>query len=228
MNIETLSFVPEQLTRLCLGDSTNVKKMANSVTDLAFESSAFRVLIESRFNFSFENDSFIKFFSDYGVKSFRDELALCYLSYGIDKSFYSDSAKIHLDEILKIEDELFEYISSSDYKPFILLFHLKNNDIEARKEGVNQFMNSYDFHKIKKILSNYQTNLKRTDWLIVLIKSLLDIYKEDTEAKILENKGSFSKVLNSLSMDQRKIIVNNHLSYGQSIGDTDYFLFNKV
>lgn len=228
MNIETLSFVPEELTRLCLADPTNVKQMASLVTDLAFDNTAFRILIENRFNFSFESEMFIKFFSDYGVKLFRNELALCYLSYAMDKSYYSDSAQEHLDEILKIEAELGEYFSEADFKPFILLFHLKNNDIEARRDGKNQFMNSYDFHKIKELLVNYKQNLKRTDWLIVLLKSLLDIYKSDTSKKILEHQGNFSKILNSLTMDQRKLIVKDHLSYGQSIGDTDYFLFHKV
>lgn len=228
MNNQTLSFVPKQLVTYCKQDPSNIKSVASTISDMANEEVSFKIFIENRFFFSFENDFLVKFLTEYGVKEFRNELALAYLSFHMDQSYYSSSAHKDLEEILKIEDELGEFFSSNDYNVFTLLFHLKSIDILNRKEGRNTIMGEYDFFEIKKILILYSKSSKRSDWLLVLLKSLLDIFKNQTISIIEKNKGQFYQILDMLGRKEQEILILNHLAYGQAISDTDYFLYNKV
>lgn len=228
MNNTTLSFVPKQLVYYCEQDPLNIKSVANAISNMANEDMAFKILMENRFFFSFDNDFLVKFLTEYGVKEFRNELALTYLSFLIDQTYYSKAAEKDLEEILKIEDELSEFFTPNDYRVFTLLFHLKSIDILNREEGENTLMGGYDFFEIKKILPLYTKSSKRTDWLLVLLKSLLDIYKSETISIIEKNKGQFYQILNSLNSKDQEVLILNHLAYGQAINDTDYFLYNKA
>ena len=228
MNNQTISYVPYQMVEFCLLDNTNQKKQSSLVNDIAQVDNFFRILIERRMDISFEESTFVKRFAEIGPKGFRDQLALAFLSYSKDKNFFSFSAKNELEEILKLEESLQEYVSNSDNTLFLLLFHLKNNEILALKKEQTAVAESYNFKLIKDILKKYKPNNHRADWLLVLIHSLINVYDAKAESKINEYRGEFSSLVDSLSLEQRRSIVECHLDYGQAIDDSDYFLFNKV
>ena len=228
MNNQTISYVPYQMVKFCLLDNTNQKKQSSLVNDIAQVDNFFRILIERRMDISFEHNTFVKRFSEIGPLGFRNQLALAFLSYSKDKNFFSFTAKSELQEVLDLEESLQEYLPSSDNTLFLLLFHLKNNEIIALNKGQTATLEGYDFSLIKNILKNYKSNSHRVDWLVVLIHSLIKVYDDKAESKINEYNGEFSKLVDSLSLEQRKSIVESHLDYGQAIDDSDYFLFNKV
>lgn len=228
MNNTRLSFVPKQLVSYCKQDPSNIKSVANTISDMANEDMSFKIFVENRFYFSFDDGFLVKFLTEYGVKEFRNELALAYLSFYLDQSYYSSAAQKDLDEILSIEEELSEFFSPNNYRVFTLLFHLKSIDILNRKEGENTIMGGYDFFEIKKLLALNTKSSKNSDWLIVLLQSLLDIFKGETLNTIEKNKGHFYQILGMLKAKEQEALILNHLSYGQSINDTDYFLYNKA
>jgi hypothetical protein len=163
-----------------------------------------------------------------GWQSFRERMASMYIYKAIHGQFPLHTNLDLVEDIKKLEERFVNHSITGVSRVFMLGFYLRLANIQIQKRENNKFLEITVPEEIGAFLRLSQGRTEKPDWLILILMHLTNSLGD----KIILNSIASGKKLEELyplmSSDSRKLMSDNLLAYGASIGEADMFLYEKV
>lgn len=217
--------LPESFTRLLVSNIQNSTQNNTNLEMYLNENSELNVLIKKIFR-DIDPDGFLgKILSISGWMGIRNRLAAVYLEYAMTGHF-PDTANLTLvTDIVNIENKLRHFTPTGFSRSFLLGFYAKMSLIHINKmNGVNvntplvikdEHLEFMKWSKAKSI---------RIDWLMLELVLFDDILTTERMKTLLQGASRYETLYAFLSPIEQKQLIENLMTYGSSINDSEIFL----
>lgn len=229
MQIFNLPYVglPFELVKI-LKTNLSVSNPSLVIAEILQKSSSIHYILQKPFQeFGFGVD-LERSISSMGWQNFRDRLAGIY----IYKSLYGDyPLRATLDEVLDIKnlEEIFsEHYVKGPSRVFMLGFYLRLVNIHSRNNAGTDYNDIRIPQEVIALLSRSRNKSHKIDWLILILMHLIYCVGQKTLSEEMVKGRKIKDLYNLLTIEQKKLMVNNLLAYGASIGEPDLFLYDKI
>jgi hypothetical protein len=164
-----------------------------------------------------------------GWSNFRDRFASLYISKAIHGKFPLRTDMGLVEDIQKFESTYSEMSVSGVSRAFLLGFYLKLGQIHTQELEKNKFLEfRIPDDLIIPILKMVPTRAEKLDWLILTIYHLVDALGEKFVVNSILANRTFDEIYMSMNHESRKRMHDNLLSYGMSIQEREFFLYEKI
>lgn len=163
-----------------------------------------------------------------GWSNFRDRMASLYIHKAIFGNYPNKTSMELIEDIKELENRFMDNSVQSFSRIFLLGFYLRMANMQIQKRENNQFLEIKVPEEIAPILKISQARSEKIDWLILIIMHLLYGLGEKLLINALASGKPFEELYELLTPDQRKLMLDNLLAYGTSIGEPDFFLYEKI
>jgi hypothetical protein len=224
--------LPEHYTQLL---AANIQNSTGTNTNLEIfinENRELNMLVKKLFT-DIDKDGFLgKILLISGWIGIRNRLAAAYLEYAITGSF-PDVANLSLvNDLVNLENKLRHFTSTGYSRSFMLGFYAKMSMIQLRKlENTGNTQNLSAFI-IKDEHLEYMKFSKsksiRIDWLMFQLIQFDFFLGHERMISLLKSGTRYEALFSMLLNNEQKIVIENCLRYGTSIGDKDIFLSNSI
>lgn len=216
--------LPEQFTRLLV---SNIQNSTGTNTNLEMyinENSELNALVKKVFR-DIDPDGFLgKILSIAGWPGIRNRLAAVYLEYAMTGK-YPDTANLNLvTDIVNIENKLRHFTPAGFSRAFLLGFYAKLSLIQVKKGSDSMNVNPLiirdehiDFMKYSKAKS------ARIDWLMLELIQYDHFLGSERMNTLLAGGPRYESMFALLSPSEQQQMMQNFLTYGASINDTEIF-----
>jgi hypothetical protein len=188
---------------------------------------ALYISLEKIFKEFDDGRGFEKTMAGLGWHNFRDRLASIYFYRWIHGRF-PHKAQPELIEDVKVFENQFQHHSLNGYsRLFLLGFYLKMVNLRSQRHSPH----SFDFKipdEIVILLRLSQIKSEKIDWLILILTHLIWGLGYDTLLNYLASGKKMDHLYELLDPDARRMMFQNLLAYGFSIGEEDFFLYQKI
>jgi hypothetical protein len=170
---------------------------------------------------------FEKTMAGLGWQNFRDRLASVYLYRWINGKFPEKTQLQLVDEIKGLENQFQHHCLNGYSRLFLLGFYLKLVNLKAQ----HLFSNYLEYKipdEVVILLRLSQIKSERIDWLILILTNLIWGLGYNTLLTSIANGKQLNDLYDLLDSDVRKMMFQNLLAYGVSIGEEDFFLYQKI
>lgn len=160
-----------------------------------------------------------------GWHGFRDHLAALYIERAKHGHYPLKLDAAPVLEIIHFEEKLKDFTVQGHSRAFLLAFYLKLMLLSASQRTPNTKL--HDLLVREEVLAHLKYAPGRTikiDFVLLLLQHFDHFFGRDTLAEYLMAQKSYEELYRKLSVEQKKILVQNLLSYGSSIGETEIFL----
>lgn len=164
-----------------------------------------------------------------GWANFRERLASLYVYKAIHGKYPLRTDMGLVEEIIKFEATFADFGVSGYSRAFLLGFYVKLAEIRAREIEKNKFLEfELPADEILSVLRLSQVRSEKCDQLILVIHHLVfSLGVKAVTGAIVAGK-TFDDLYALLPEESRKLMYNNLLSYGMSIQEPEFFLYEKV
>jgi len=216
--------LPEQFTRLLV---SNIQNSTGTNTNLEMyinENSELNALVKKVFR-DIDPDGFLgKILSIAGWPGIRNRLAAVYIEYAMTGK-YPDTANLNLvTDIVNIENKLRHFTPAGFSRAFLLGFYAKLSLIQVKKGSDSMNVNPLiirdehiDFMKYSKAKS------ARIDWLMLELIQYDHFLGSERMNTLLAGGSRYESMFALLSPSEQQQMMQNFLTYGASINDTEIF-----
>ena len=217
--------LPERFTKLL---SANIQNSTQSNTNLEIyinENKELNMLVKKIFR-DIDPDGFLgKILSISGWLGIRNRLAAVYIEYAITGE-YPEIANLDLvTDIINLENKLRHFTNNGFSRAFLLGFYAKMSLIYVKKindvEKVNALIirdEHIDFMKWSKAKST------RIDWLMIQLIQYDYFLGNERVSNFLKTGTRYEALFSLLSKEEQALMIDNCLTYGSSINDSEIFL----
>lgn len=221
--------LPEYYTRLLV---SNIQNSTGTNTNLELyiaENPELNALIKKIFR-DIDPDGFIgKILSISGWNGIRNRLASVYIEYAMTGRF-PDTANLNLvSDIINIENKLRHFTPAGFSRAFLLGFYAKMTlihvtkltEIKSSSETVAPLIvkdEHIEFMKHSKAKST------RIDWLLLQLIQYEHFLGMERMETLLQSGSRYESLFTLLSAEEQKQVIENCMTYGASINDTEIFL----
>jgi hypothetical protein len=219
--------LPIELIKI-LKTNLSVSNPSQVIAEILQESTSIHFILQKPFlEFGF-GSNLERSISSMGWQNFRDRLTGLY----IHKSLYGDyPLKATVDQVLDIknlEDIFSDHYVKGPSRIFMLGFYLRLVNIYLRNHSSTEYNDIRIPQEVINILSLSKNKSHKIDWLILILMHL----NMGLGYKNLSEEISYGKKIKDLyvllTAEQRKLMLDNLLAYGASIGEADLFLYDKI
>ncbi|MGZ3788750.1 MAG: hypothetical protein ACXVLQ_09520 [Bacteriovorax sp.] len=217
--------LPEHFTKLLV---SNIQNSSQSNTNLEMyinENSELNALIKKIFR-DIDPDGFLgKILSISGWPGIRNRLAAVYLEYAMTGRF-PETANLNLvTDIINIENKLRHFTTVGFSRAFLLGLYAKMSLIQIKK--MNESKNftpliigdtHIEFMKYSKAKST------RIDWLMFGLIMYDQMLGTERLTSLLKSGTRYEALFALLSAEEQRKFIENCMTYGASINDTEIFL----
>ena len=215
--------LPEHFTRLL---AANIQNSTQSNTNLEIyitENKELNALIKKIFR-DIDPDGFLgKILSISGWTGIRNRLAAVYLEYAMTGTF-PETANISLvNDLVNIENKLRHFTNTGFSRAFLLGFYAKMTMIHSKKyqtDSANILIikdEHIEFMKWSKAKST------RIDWLMLQLIQYDHFLGTERMNTLLQSGSRYESLFALLSTEEQKQVIENCLTYGSSIHDSEIF-----
>ncbi len=163
-----------------------------------------------------------------GWQNFRDRVGSLYV-YKAKYGHFPSVTDMDLVEDIKVIENRFVNNSIHGYsRLFLLGLYLKLANIKIKESGSQKFSEILIPDELESLLNLSRVNSEKIDWLILITMHLRQGLGDQVLLNHLIRGTKFQELYHLLSMDDKKDMLSNLLSYGASIQDQDFFLYDKV
>lgn len=221
--------LPDHYTQLL---ATNIQNSTNTNTNLEMyltENRELNMLVKKLFT-DIDKDGFLgKILNISGWPGIRNRLAAAYIEYAITGVF-PDVANLSLiNDLVNLENKVRHFTSGGYSRAFLLGFYAKMSVIHLQKiDNIDDYSpliikdEHLDYMKFSKSKSI------RIDWLIIQLIQFDFFFGQERMTSLLKAGTRYDALFSLLMTNEQKVMVENCLSYGASIGDKDFFLGNAI
>jgi hypothetical protein len=163
-----------------------------------------------------------------GWSNFRDRMASLYIYKSIYGNFPNNTSMELVEEVKELENRFAGHGVHSLSRTFLLGFYLKLANIQIQKRSNNKFLEIKIPEEIGYFLKLSQGRSEKIDWLILIIVHLLNGLGDKLLMNALASGKKMDDLYNLLTPDYRKVMMDNLLAYGTSIGEPDIFIYDKI
>ena len=163
-----------------------------------------------------------------GWSNFRDRMASLYIYKSIYGNFPNKTSMELVDEIKELENRFASHGVHSLSRIFLLGFYLKLANIQTQRRSNNKFLEIKIPEEIGTFLKLSQGRSERIDWLILIILHLLNGLGDKLLMNALVSGKKIDDLYGLLTPDYRRLMLDNLLAYGTSIGEQDIFIYDKI
>jgi hypothetical protein len=160
--------------------------------------------------------------------NFRDRVASIYIYRSIHGKFPCKTDMELVEDIKNIETTFSSHSVHGISRMFLLGFYIRLANIQMDSQEEHKYPEIKLSAKLLPILKLSQVRTQRPDWLLLIILH----FSEALGDKVFLNYLMAGKKLNDLydlmSPQERELMHQNLLSYGASINESDFFLYEKV
>jgi hypothetical protein len=163
-----------------------------------------------------------------GWSNFRDRMASLYIYKSIYGNFPNKTSMELVEELKVLENRFANHGVHSLSRIFLLGFYLKLANIQVQRRSNNKFLEIKIPNEIGNFLKLSQGRSEKIDWLILIIVHLLNGLGDKLLMNALASGKKMDDLYNLLTPDYRKVMMDNLLAYGTSIGEPDIFIYDKI
>jgi hypothetical protein len=164
-----------------------------------------------------------------GWNNFRERFASLYVYKAVHGSFPLKSDMGLVEDIQKFESTYAEFGVSGTSRTFLLGLYLKLAQFRTQEIEKNKFLEfRLPEEIIVPLLRLVPTKSEKIDWLILTLYHLSEALGEKFLANCLVQGKSFDEIYESMNEESRKRMYENLLSYGMSIQEPEFFLYEKI
>lgn len=217
--------VPEQLTKVLCSNVQDTRKAYTKVAKYLQSSSYLEKLIQKYFSAYQSRQSLEDILNYTGWELFRLRLIGIYLEYIQDERFPENPNPDMSNEVDLFARAFDRFCVNGYSRHYLLGFYLRA--IELQPFSKLHLLD--EVQEVRDILAISKFKHEKLDWLILLVWHLKIFFGKDLLLKYIhEHNGDYYSVVANVSKEQREVLVRNLLTYGQSINETELFLFEKV
>jgi len=219
--------LPFELIQI-LKTNLSINNPSLAIADIIRKSPSLSVILQrpfQEFNLGLDMERSI---ASMGWQNFRDRLAGIYIHKSLFGAYPSRPTIDEVLDIKNLEDIFSDHYVRGPSRVFMLGFYLRLLNIHSRNHLGNDANEIKIPQDVISIIKNSKSKSLKIDWLILI---LMHLSHGIGHHELLQemNKGKKVKELYFLlNKDQRKLMIDNLLAYGSSIGESDLFLYDKI
>jgi hypothetical protein len=221
--------IPEPISWLCQQRLQNSNKTYERIWEYIQQDKFLTLIFPHIFEPEHVKNDLKVQMGSYGVKGVRDRLACQYLYYLTEGQWAKSPDLTYVLEVQQFEERFHDFSNEWDSRIFMLGFYLRAKDLIFEK---NYQLDEFEINlplEVDEILSIGKAKIEKLDWLIITLKSLIKFKSKDEIVEWLKSESTnFFDIVNTLKVDEKKIFLEDLLAYGNAIGDSDFFIFDKV
>lgn len=221
--------LPEHFTKLLVANIQNSTANNTNLELYINENKELNALVKRIFR-DIDPDGFLgKILSISGWNGIRNRLAAVYLEYAMTGVF-PDTANLNLvTDIINIENKLRHFTTPGFSRAFLLGFYAKMTLIHVKKisddvedeEAVSPLIITDDHIEFMK---HSKAKSTRIDWLMLELIQYDHFLGTERVNTMLSAGSRYEAMFAQLSADEQQQMIENYMTYGASINDTDIFL----
>lgn len=221
--------LPEHFTRLLVSNIQNSTQTNNNLELYINENKELNALVRKIFR-DIDPDGFLgKILSISGWTGIRNRLASVYLEYAMTGRF-PETANLNLvTDIINIENKLRHFTPAGFSRSFLLGFYAKMSLIQVKKITDSKSLQDVpspliireehiEFMKYSKAKST------RIDWLMLQLIQYEHFLGTDRMNTLLQSGSRYESLFALLSSEEQMQVIDNCVTYGSSINDSEIFL----
>ena len=163
-----------------------------------------------------------------GWENFRDRMASVYVYKSLFGDYPHHTSMEIVEGIKQLETRFLPYTVHGSSRLFLLGFYFHLGNIQIQRRENNKFLEIKVPFEVDACVRLTQGKSEKIDWLILILMHLLQSFGEKILMGHILSGKKFTEIYPLMSDDDRKIMLNNLLAYGASIGEQDIFLYDKV
>ena len=216
--------LPEYYTRLLSSNIQNTTQVNNNLELYINENKELNALVKKIFK-DIDPDGFLgKILSISGWNGIRNRLAAIFLEHAMTGKF-PDTANLSLvTDIVNVENKLRHFTPAGGNRAFMLAFYAKMSMIKIKMSSDSREYcaliikdEHIEFMKLSKAKS------VRIDWLMLQLIQFEHFLGLERMEGLLKNETRYASLFSLLSAEEQDQMIENFLTYGASINDTEIF-----
>ncbi len=208
--------LPDYFTHLLKINLTDHERTYRVLRHLIQQEEGFGMLIKKGFSLG-RLDSILQSVGWFG---FREQLAALFISKLQCGEFNFEVSRNSVDDLVQFEDRFKTYATSGFSRSFLLGFYLKI----AFGDGSLQ----YYLDEMPRLLELSKSKAIKIDWVMVLLVHFDHYLGRKGLESILQDGIEFEDIFNFLKDSQKNEMIENLLSYGNSINEPQMFINDTV
>lgn len=216
--------LPEYYTRLLASNIQNSTAVNTNLEMYINENKELNALIKRIFK-DIDPDGFLgKILSISGWNGIRNRLAAVYLEHAMSGKF-PETANLNLvTDLINVENKLRHFTPAGFNRAFLLAFYAKMSLIHIKMRSDTRELTPLiikdehiEFMKLSKAKS------VRIDWLMLELIQFEHFLGNERLFTLLQNETRYASLFSLLSKEEQLQMMNNFMTYGASINDTEIF-----
>lgn len=170
-----------------------------------------------------------KVINSIGWLGVRDRIAAMYLQRRRDGVYPYEPDLTIVKDLNLFEAKTKNFCVDGYGRAYLFAFYFKMSMLEQLHEGnhskISQDLISSD---VIQLLSKAKAKIIHVDWVLLVLQQLKNFWGMEHLSLRISAPFSWNEVFQELKSEQRKEIVDNLLSYGASIAETDFFTAEMI
>jgi hypothetical protein len=169
-----------------------------------------------------------KVFATLGWAHFRDRMASVYLFKAINGAFPQRTDMDLVDDVIKFETRFRDQAVAGPSRLFMLGMYLKLLNIHRSQLDDAPAADVTVPPAVDRALAVTQGRSERPDWLVVLCWHFDAFLGTEAFLAALKDGKTYGTLYGQLKLPQQQLLVENLLSYGSSIQESDPFVYERI
>lgn len=219
----TFSALPSPLIKL-LAEFENGRSFSDEIAQLYAESAEFRLVLDKIFQETIQKSGLNSLCKVLGNQAVRDRLILAYMN-RLAGGYYLQATKIRdIKDILWFEDIIRPYTTDGHWRHVMFAVYLKSMEIESgQQDSSDDSLVVTIEKKIRPFISLIRGKSAKIDWICLMIWQYVEMLGADKVSHLLRANASYETISKELNEEQKRLLINNCLTYSMSIGEADIF-----
>nr|BDT28806.1 hypothetical protein BHI3_22720 [Bacteriovorax sp. HI3] len=216
--------LPEYYTRLLASNIQNSTAANTNLEMYINENKELNALVKKVFK-DIDPDGFLgKILSISGWTGIRNRLAAVFLEHAMTGRF-PETANLNLvTDLINVENKLRHFTPAGFNRAFLLAFYAKMSLIHIKMRSDTRELTPLlikdehiEYMKLSKAKS------VRIDWLMLQLIQFEHFLGQERLFTLLQSETRYASLFSLLSKDEQTQMMNNFMTYGASINDSDIF-----
>ncbi len=216
--------LPEHFTKLLVSNIQNSTQTNTNLEMYISENTELNALVKKVFR-DIDPDGFLgKILSISGWPGIRNRLASVYIEYAMTGSFPEVANLSLVTDIINIENKLRHFAPQGFSRAFLLGFYAKMSLIQVKKmEDGAQFSPLIIKDEHIEFMKWSKAKSVRIDWLMLELIQFDHFLGTQRMNTLLQSGSRYDSLFILLSEKEQRQMMENFMTYGSSINDTEIF-----
>lgn len=219
--------LPEEFVALLRSNLSGVTS-ATPVIDVLKKNRALFAVLEKAFGEFSDGRGLEKTLLALGWSNFRDRMAGVYVYKAIHGYFPRQTTMGLANEAIELEQRFAGHCVHGYSRSFLLGFYLILANLTIQKRESNRYLEIKIPESVSALLRLSQGRSEKVDWLVLVGWHLLAALGDKLVLQSVAAGKTIEDLYPLMGKDERRWMLENLLSYGASIGEDDFFLFEKI